>query len=154
MSNNSGSNFTLVPIGRIHKTDGGEIYIGLEDAYWPGTLNLDTFSHIIVLWWITGRDNRSDRDTLVVTPPSQNGAPRSGVFACRSPSRPNPIGHTIVAILEIDHAEHRIRVDHMDAFDGTPVVDIKPYLPSSDRVDNAVVPAWLQHLEPRYTTMS
>ena len=141
--------YSLIPIGHIEKNQ-SEIAIVIKDAYWDATRHLDQFSHAIILWWIDGRDNPSDRAVVLVSPPVKKGNEPSGVFACRSPLRPNPIGHTIVKIESLDQEKKRIIIDHMDAKTDSPVIDIKPYLPSSDRVENAVVPAWFSHLQPRY----
>ncbi|MFX1476209.1 MAG: tRNA (N6-threonylcarbamoyladenosine(37)-N6)-methyltransferase TrmO, partial [Promethearchaeota archaeon] len=118
--------------------------------YWEATKQLGHFSHIIVLWWITGRDNPKDRSNLSNHPP-QSGAELSGVFASRSPARPTPIGLSIVAITRIDKVRHQIYIDQIDAFDGTPIVDIKPYMPSSDKVDDARVAPWFLKNIRRYT---
>ncbi len=141
----------LDEIGLVKKHN-EETFILLEDEYWDATLNLDKFSHLIVIWWIDGHDNPESRGTLVVTPkPARgNSSARSGVFACRSPVRPNPIGHSVVALIGIQDEGRRIVIDRIDARDGTPVVDIKPYMPTSDRVDGARVPSWFEDLEPRY----
>ncbi len=137
-------------IGYVKKEEGNAPYIDIRSEFWDATLNLEKFSHIIVLWWITDFDNKDDRLNIQGVPPVEN-AELSGIFATRSPRRPTPIGHTICSIVEIDHESHRIVVDHMDAFDDTPVIDIKPYLPSSDRVDSAVTPDWFKDNVPRYT---
>ncbi|MGY5875563.1 MAG: tRNA (N6-threonylcarbamoyladenosine(37)-N6)-methyltransferase TrmO [Candidatus Thorarchaeota archaeon] len=140
----------VTTIGQIMKND-DMIAIEIDPKYWDGALQLDKFSHIIVLWWIAGRDNPQDRTNLKDYPP-QSDAEMSGVFASRSPARPTPIGHSIVAITGIDKEQHRIMIDQIDAFDGTPVVDIKPYMPSSDRVDDASVPSWFKDNIARYTS--
>jgi tRNA-Thr(GGU) m(6)t(6)A37 methyltransferase TsaA len=137
-------------IGYIRKTEVGPISIEILEQFWKGVLQLDQFSHILVFWWVTGHDNPTSRANLQDYPP-QEGAEISGVFASRSPARPTPIGLSIVAIEEIDSASYSIRIDQIDAFDGTPVIDIKPYMPFSDKVDNAKVPKWFQDNIPRYT---
>ena len=69
-----------------------------------------------------------------------------GTFATRSPRRPNPIGMTLVKITKITN--NHIYIDFMDAFDGTPVIDIKPYLPNGDRVDEEItLLPWFSHLQ-------
>jgi tRNA-Thr(GGU) m(6)t(6)A37 methyltransferase TsaA len=123
----------------------------IQEEFWKATTNLDLFSHIIVLWWIDRMDQPDVRLTLLANPPRNKGPTPSGVFACRSPARPNPIGHTIVKLLRLDKQNSRIIVDHMDADNDTPILDIKPYLPSSDRVDDAKVAPWFENLEKRYT---
>jgi len=64
------------------------------------------------------------------------------VFACRGPTRPNPIALTTVEMLGIDHAEGVVEVVNIEAFDGTPVLDLKPYIPVSDRVKDVRVAEW------------
>lgn len=68
-----------------------------------------------------------------------------GTFATRSPHRPNPIGLTLVKIIKIE--ENRIYIDTIDAFKDTPIIDIKPYLPNGDRIDEEIfLPPWFAHL--------
>ncbi|MFO7835540.1 MAG: tRNA (N6-threonylcarbamoyladenosine(37)-N6)-methyltransferase TrmO [Candidatus Thorarchaeota archaeon] len=138
-------------IGEIVK-DESRVCIWVYDSFWDATLNVDKFSHLIVLWWISGKDNPESRGTLRVVPRKAEGTVQeSGVFACRAPTRPNPIGHSVVALREIDSDNKRLVIDQIDAFHGTPVLDIKPYMPTSDRVDGAEVPVWFKTLQPRYT---
>ncbi len=69
-----------------------------------------------------------------------------GTFATRSPQRPNPIGLTLVKITSIINGH--IYVDYIDAIDGTPVIDLKPYLPNGVRVDTEIrLPPWFSHLQ-------
>jgi tRNA-Thr(GGU) m(6)t(6)A37 methyltransferase TsaA len=96
----------------------------------PALQNLDGFSHLILLYWldqVPEPDNGSP--ALVFTPPF-DGAPR-GVFATRAPNRPNPIGLSVVAF-EGFAAPDRLRVRYLDCVNRTPLLDIKPYLPSTD----------------------
>lgn len=137
--------FRVVPIGRVEKTDETTSIIVYE-AYKDALLNIEHFSHIIVLWWISGRDTPEARATLQVQPRRQT-APWSGVFSCRSPSRPNPIGLSIVALEAYEPQANRLVIDHIDAFHETPVIDLKPYLPSSDLIPNAVLPDWFADLK-------
>jgi tRNA-Thr(GGU) m(6)t(6)A37 methyltransferase TsaA len=142
--------YTINPIGKVRKTD-SEIFLEIDREYWAATTHLDLFSHAIVLWWIDGLDTPESRTTILANPPKNKGPLPSGVFSCRSPARPNPIGHTIVKILSLDEDKLRIYLDHMDANDGSPIIDVKPYLPSSDKVDGATVAPWFENLEPRYS---
>ncbi|MDF1540311.1 MAG: tRNA (N6-threonylcarbamoyladenosine(37)-N6)-methyltransferase TrmO [Candidatus Thorarchaeota archaeon] len=137
-------------IGYIRKPDPESIYIEIDDKYWPGALQVDQFSHIIVLWWIHERNNAENRSNLRSYPPRE-GAALSGVFASRSPARPTPIGLTVVKIVLLDEENRRIYIDQIDAIDGSPVVDIKPYMPFSEKVDDARVPSWFRNNVPRYT---
>lgn len=141
--------YVVKPIGYVEKTD-FEVRLMICDKYWSATTHLELFSHIIVLWWIDRMDAPETRRTLLVTPPRKKGSSPSGVFACRSPARPNPIGHTIVRIELLDEKNHFILVDHMDADNETPILDIKPYLPSSDRVEDARTAPWFEYLKSRY----
>lgn len=68
-----------------------------------------------------------------------------GVFATRSPLRPNPLALTAVSVLDLDNQTGIIKIAYIDANDGTPVLDIKPYTPSLDRVENPQVPSWCDH---------
>jgi len=142
--------YAIRPIGIVEKEDSG-IYLTIKPEFWDATTHVDSFSHLIVLWWIHERDTPEDRSQLVMFPPKNKGDEASGAFACRSPARPNPIGHTIVKLLAVDGEKRRLKIDHMDANHGSPIIDIKPYLPSSDRVDDARVAPWFENLEPRYT---
>jgi len=142
--------YTLNPIGTVQKKD-SKIYLEISDEFWAATTHLDLFSHAIILWWIDRKDTPDVRKTILANPPKNKGPTPSGVFSCRSPARPNPIGHTIVQIIDLDEQSKRIIIDYIDADDGTPLIDIKPYLPSSDRVDNAKVAPWFENLEKRYS---
>ncbi|TFG32721.1 tRNA (N6-threonylcarbamoyladenosine(37)-N6)-methyltransferase TrmO [Candidatus Thorarchaeota archaeon] len=142
--------YKINPIGTVRKNE-SEIFLEIFPEYWDAAIHLDLFSHIIVLWWIDGMDTQATRQTILANPPKNKGPVPSGVFSCRSPARPNPIGHTIVRILSLEGEKKRILIDHMDANDGSPLIDIKPYLPSSDRVENAQVAPWFQNLESRYS---
>jgi tRNA-Thr(GGU) m(6)t(6)A37 methyltransferase TsaA len=81
---------------------------------------------LIVITWL----HRADRAVLKVHPRSDPRNPLTGVFATRSPDRPNPIGlhPVVVRAIDIGHSVHRLRVGPIEAIDGTPVVDIKPVL--------------------------
>jgi tRNA-Thr(GGU) m(6)t(6)A37 methyltransferase TsaA len=142
--------YALIPIGHVEKSE-TSVRLVINDEFWGATTHLDLFSHIIVLWWIDRMDTQESRSRILANPPKNKGPIPSGVFACRSPARPNPIGHTIARIIKLDSPNKSIVIDHMDAFDGSPILDIKPYLPSSDRVENARVAPWFETLEKRYS---
>jgi len=98
---------------------------------------LDGFSHIIVLWWI----HKSRRPAPVKVRPKGNPDNKlTGVFATRSPARPNPIGKSTVRLVR--RRGNVLRVKGLDAIDGTPVLDIKPYIPGYDSVEGAKAPEW------------
>jgi tRNA-Thr(GGU) m(6)t(6)A37 methyltransferase TsaA len=110
--------------------------------YQPGLGSLAGFSHLILLYWL----HDSPMMDLVFTPPF-DAAPR-GVFASRAPWRPNPIGLAVVAF-DGFAGEGRLRVRYLDCLDGTPLLDIKPYLPTTDAEPDACM-GWLApHATPR-----
>ena len=91
----------------------------------PGLLGIQPADEILVLTWL----RLAQRDVLQVHPRGDLNRPLTGVFATRSPDRPNPIGLHRVSVLEV--TERKLRVAPLEAFDGTPIVDIKPVLASS-----------------------
>jgi formylmethanofuran dehydrogenase subunit E len=96
-----------------------ESEIVIRKKYAPGLLDVEHHPHLIVLCWF----DRADRSKLTATPPHLST--EHGVFATRSPHRPNPIGFCVVDLVERDGCTLRVR--GLDAIDGTPVLDIKPY---------------------------
>ncbi|MBO4534484.1 MAG: tRNA (N6-threonylcarbamoyladenosine(37)-N6)-methyltransferase TrmO [Clostridia bacterium] len=99
---------------------------------------LEGYSHIWILW---GFSEVEDKDfTPTVRPPRLGGNARMGVFATRSPYRPNPIGLSVVKLLRVvaQGEEISLEVEGVDMIDGTPVYDIKPYLPYADAIPQAV----------------
>ena len=106
-------------VGATHTAEGTlELLPELAD----GLMDIEGFSHLFVIWQF----HRAEGFELVSRPPSDNRP--HGVFATRSPRRPNPIGLTVVRLIERDGA--RLRVRGLDMLDGTPILDIKPYLSS------------------------
>jgi len=126
----------IVPIGIIKKVDG--ITIEIYEKYTDALLGLDQFSHIIVLYWFHKSDTQAKRNILQVHPKGDLKRPLRGVFATRSPVRPNPVGMSVCKILSVE--KNSIRIDVLDAHDGTPVIDIKPYIPKNDSITNASYP--------------
>jgi tRNA (adenine37-N6)-methyltransferase len=106
-------------LGAKHEAEG---VLELRPKFAEGLRDIEGFSHLFVIWQF---DRSADFD-LTVTPPSDNRP--HGVFATRSPRRPNPIGLTVVELLGRDGAQLRVR--GVDMLDGTPILDIKPYLSS------------------------
>ena len=136
--------YILKPIGEIH-TDGSAFWIEVAEPFRPALQGLDTFSHILVLWWSHEFDSGENHRETICRKPYTNGPDTVGIFATRSPTRPNPIGVTVVPLLGIDHQSGIITVAFIDADDATPVLDIKPYLPCTERVRDASVPDWCAH---------
>ena len=111
-----------------------------------GLQRLNDFSHVIILYWLHLRDNEKERSVLKVTPRRHSGAPQVGVFASRSPSRPNPIGLCVTELVEIE--ERTLTVKGLDALQNSPIIDIKPYLPRADCIPKAHVPEWTSRGPP------
>jgi tRNA-Thr(GGU) m(6)t(6)A37 methyltransferase TsaA len=103
-----------------------EAWLELAVPVAQGLLGITVGDELIVLTWL----HRARRDVLQVHPRGRLEAPLRGVFATRSPDRPNPVGLHQVSVLEV--AGPRLRVGPMEAIDGTPVVDIKRALAPSD----------------------
>jgi tRNA-Thr(GGU) m(6)t(6)A37 methyltransferase TsaA len=123
-------------LGATHQADG---ILKILPEFETGLTDIEGFSHLIVLWEF----DRSQGFELLGTPPSDNRP--HGVFATRSPYRPNPIGMTIVELLHRDGAALNVR--GLDMLDGTPILDIKPYLSSipSEKLRRG----WLAEAEAR-----
>jgi tRNA-Thr(GGU) m(6)t(6)A37 methyltransferase TsaA len=102
--------------------------------------NLDEFSHIIVIFWTQRADKKNTPNKIRMQ--NNPGKPLVGLFATRSPDRPNPVAKTTVKLLE--RRGNTLKVQGLDAFDGTPVIDIKPFIPGYDSVDEAKIPAWVR----------
>jgi tRNA-Thr(GGU) m(6)t(6)A37 methyltransferase TsaA len=132
----------VIFMGTVEST-GETSTLRIYPEFCPALLGIERYSHLIVLYWFHLRDNPEHRKTLQVTPPRHKGAPLTGVFACRSPSRPNPIGVTVVKLGRVD--ECKIVVSGLDALEGSPIVDIKPYNPDSDSVPEAEVPGYMRN---------
>ena len=125
----------LRPIGRVESPlrdltaapkqgDEGapDAWLVLAEAVLPALDGIEAGDEVLVLTWL----DRADRDTLAVHPRGDAARPRQGVFATRSPDRPNPIGLHRVEVAERDGV--RVRVRGLEALDGTPVLDLKPVL--------------------------
>ena len=135
---------TLNPIGKVRVNEDGA-FIELEPKYLPALQAIDGFSHLNILWWCSGFDDEAMRNVLETPKPYKNGPEIMGIFATRSPIRPNPVALTAVQVIDIDEKAGQIRVAYIDAEDDTPVLDIKPYQPSFDRVETPGLPAWCAH---------
>lgn len=101
---------------------------------------LEGFSHVIVLYWM----HRAvfDKKHLKAHPMGKKDAPLQGLFAIRTPNRPNPIGKSTVKLLE--RCGNILKVQGLDAIDGSPVLDIKPYIPGYDSAEDATFPGWVE----------
>ena len=135
--------FTVCPVAWVRKAK-GKTEVVLAEQYQPGLLGLDGFSHIYVYWWFDRNDTPEKRAILQIhpSPPGNMAHPLTGVFATRSPYRPNLIGMTLCKIVSVK--DNVIEIGGIDAFADTPVLDIKPHVPRFDSGPNATIPWWLK----------
>ncbi len=131
--------FTVCPIGRVERVDGRTVIV-LDKKYEPGLLGLDGFSHVQVFWWFDKNDTPQKRSILQVHPRGDKKNPLTGVFATRAPVRPNLIALTLCKIVSVK--ANVVEVEKIDAFEGTPVLDLKPYAPGQDSAKDVRVPDW------------
>jgi tRNA-Thr(GGU) m(6)t(6)A37 methyltransferase TsaA len=130
--------YCLKPVGIIRKRD-EKVRIEIYDEYRAALLGLDGFSHIYVLYWFHQNDTAENRQTLQVHPRKDPGNPLTGVFATHSPVRPNLIALTVCRIRAI--TGNLIEIEDIDALDGSPVIDIKCYIPAE--VSDVHLPDWV-----------
>ncbi len=137
----SESSFQLRSIGRVEAGSDG-FAIAVDERYRDALIGLEGFSHINVLWWFHLLDAPEHRAVMVSEKPYRDAPDRLGIFATRSPVRPNPLALTPVPVLALDLEGGRIAIPFIDAEPGTPVLDIKPYHPAVDRIREVSVPDW------------
>ena len=117
----------------------------LEVKYAPALKGLQGYSHVQIVWWMDGCDNETDRAVLTEEKPYTKGPDEIGIFALRSPERPNPIAVSNSQITYIDEEKGIVGLTYIDAYEGSTVLDIKPYTPSIDRVESPRTPDWCRH---------
>jgi tRNA-Thr(GGU) m(6)t(6)A37 methyltransferase TsaA len=132
--------FRIFPLGVVRKKKDAT-WIEIFEPYCDALLGLEGFSHIQVLFWFHENDTAERRKTLRVHPRSDKTNPLTGVFGTHSPRRPNLIGLTLCKIKSIQG--RRIEIDDIDAFDATPVIDIKCYIPGSVAESDVRLPDWV-----------
>lgn len=150
-NSNSSTPITVRPIGYVRSaykqtTDVAHTHTGwtadtsrihLLDRYAKGLGGMQGYSHIIVLFWVhKAKEWKMPKD--------HNKPPHVKLFATRMPVRPNPIGMSVVELLDFSAETGEIVIKGLDALDGTPVIDIKPYIPDFDSYPQASVPDWLK----------
>ena len=113
--------------------------IVIEPCLAPGLEGLARYSHVIVIYWAHEATDPADM-ALLVRYKGNPALPLVGVFASRSPYRPNPLGQKLARLLEVEG--NILRVEGLDALDGTPVLDVKPFNPGYDSAEDAVSPRW------------
>lgn len=141
---------TLTPIGTVRNEIKTSIVQGwgkvvsdlvLDERYTEALDGLEDYSHVVVIFWM---DQAGPPNSLKGHVQGREDLPVAGLFARRGPSRPNPIGITAVPLI---HREKNVlRVQGVDAIDGTPLLDIKPYTPAFDSVENARIPEWCKRV--------
>ena len=145
----------LEPIGFVRNkvTDRKDVSWGddvssivLEEQYVSGLKGLEDFSHVIILYWLDQACYFPEKH-LQRRPQNREDMPLVGIFSQRGKDRPNRIGMTSVEIVSV--SEDALVVKGLDAVDGTPVLDIKPYYPAYDKKD-ASVPEWVDRLMEHY----
>lgn len=132
--------YQIFPVGVVHKKEEAT-WIEIFEPYADALLGLKGFSHILVFFWFHENDTADRRKTLRVHPRKDQKNPLTGVFGTHSPLRPNLIGLTLCKMKSI--RGRRIQIEDIDAFDGTPVIDIKCYIPVPAAESDIRLPDWV-----------
>jgi len=132
--------FQIFPVGIIKK-QGKQVKIEIHEKYENALLGLGGFSHIVVCYWFHKNDTPDKRKILQVYPRNTKTNPLTGVFATHSPRRPNLLAISICKILSI--SGNTIHINHIDAFDGSPVIDIKGFIPNHFPKSHVRIPDWV-----------
>ncbi len=137
--------YKLFPIGRVEKK-GAATLLRVFEEYADGLLGLDGWSHVNAIYWFDRNDTPQQRRVLRVHPRGDNRNPLTGVFACRAPLRPNLIALSVCKIVSVQGCV--VTVDGLDAFDGTPLLDLKPFIPPDVPTQDVRTPAWARERRP------
>ena len=116
------------------RATGERATVEIDPPYRPGLDGLAGTSHLVILTWL----NFAPRNLIVQKP--RHATEPKGVFALRSPARPNPVGLHVIRLIGVDQASGTLTLEASDALDGTPVIDIKPYFASIDAFPDAIPP--------------
>lgn len=138
-----GESYEIVPIGKIGVWEGKK-YIALQEGTDTIMEMAACCSHIKIIWWFDKFDSQKYRRCVTCNPPYEN-AKRTGIFASRSPVRPNPIAITTAKITKINNEQKQVFVSEIEAFEGTPCLALLPYEEERDLRDDIRVPEWLAH---------
>ena len=133
-------------IGVVEVAGEEEARVQIFPEFCDALKGIDGFSYIIILYWIHLRDNEKERNVLQVIPKRHTADVKVGVFACRSPSRPNPIGLCVAKLIKVEDC--LLIVEGLDALEDSPIIDIKPYIPRADSISDARVPEWTRQGPP------
>jgi tRNA-Thr(GGU) m(6)t(6)A37 methyltransferase TsaA len=137
--------FKLKPIGKVIFEEERTPSVQLKKEYQPAMKGLDGYSHVLIVWWLDRLATPELRQILTLDKPYTKGPDELGIFATRSPIRPNPIAVTVAKVVEIDEYKGKLFLAQIDAAADSPVLDIKPYYPNSDKVEHSKVPEWCRH---------
>lgn len=131
---------TMRPVGRVCRTEAA-ITIEVAPEYAEALMGLEAYSHILIFYWFHQNDTDGGRSTLRVHPRGDQTNPLTGVFATHSPMRPNLIALTRCELLAVQGTT--LTVAGLDALDGSPVVDIKGFIPGEPDADQVRLPRWV-----------
>lgn len=141
---------TLRPIGFARNSEreprfgsfaDGTSQIIVDEEFTEALNSIDDYSHVVIVYWM---DKVKDY-VMTHRPQDIPEVPVVGIFACRCPPRPNPVGVSTVRLM--GREGNKITVKGLDILDGTPVIDIKPHWPQYDKVENARIPDWVDKLD-------
>ncbi len=135
----------LHPVGVVRR-HGEKILLEIKPELAPALDGIQGFSHVWVFYWFHGNDRPEERATLKVHPRRNPANPLTGVFATRSPVRPNLIGLCACRIVKVKG--NVLEVADLDALDGSPILDLKPYIPKGDSIPGATTPEWVKRSKP------
>jgi tRNA-Thr(GGU) m(6)t(6)A37 methyltransferase TsaA len=136
--------FNVRAVGHVH-IDGDDASLKILKEYAGALEGVEGFSHVWVVFWCDRVDRDALRNRTICEKPYVKGPDRLGLWATRSEVRPNPIAITPVPVISVDVVNGIIRIPFIDAEDGTPILDIKPYHPTIDRIRNTNRPDWCRH---------
>jgi tRNA-Thr(GGU) m(6)t(6)A37 methyltransferase TsaA len=131
--------FQIHPIGLIHNKN-DDVRLEIYPEYQDGLLGIEQFSHILVIYWLHENDRPEERGILQVHPRHNKSNPLTGVFATHAPVRPNLIALTRCRLLEV--IGNILKIDQIDAYDGSPVIDIKAFFPDEEPLHDCRFPDW------------
>ncbi len=135
--------FTLRSIGTL-KINEGNYFLQLNEEYVQGLKHIEGFSHLHILWWAHLTDDPEVRNKMTTKNLFKNAPGEAGIFASRTTERPNPVMLSTIKVESIDMGKGIIKIQFIDAEDGTPVLDIKPYFPV-ERIRDSQTPEWYSH---------
>ncbi len=113
----------------------------LDEKFAEALNGIEEYSHVIIVYWM----DKVKKSVITHRPQGNPNVPIVGIFSCRCPQRPNPIGITTVKLIEREG--NKIKVKGLDILDGTPIIDIKPYWVQYDKVENTKIPDWVNELD-------